>query len=578
MNVSLTSFQQATIYYSSRRTDGSVNTNFSLPDSTAKRTFVRDVDAFSAFFERLSTSLSENVGIRKISTLSHAKVVSSVGVEFEDTASPTTLKSTEAINTTLSNFFSPTSPAFSGSSTSSPSVTGAYDGSLGEDTLTVTVTQEGNVGGPFTGAFGIFPADLELEVRAGDNSLVDTISFSEDDPEDTPMALSIGISVQFSNGSLELGDSFEVSLTQSDLEVANTSGSMKEEPDGSTNANFDPGLFVVNGTFDINGVTINVDEESSIDDVITSITNSAAGVTATYNPSTDEIELEQKSSGSAGQIVFENDTSGFLDAVKLTSAVPVAGSDAAEDTRIQDVPELSSVTSGTLTLNGVEVVFDTATDSVRDVITRINESAAEVAATLSSGFLTLQSERVDMGLSLQDNDTNFFDVFSVEEGTFEGEKSGAIHGLRKGADTLRKKLGSFEKELSVLLKAETNSDTSADAAFLREGLKSTVLLSLKNTLNLNTSDVEIAGIIDTGMGITFDFSESAESLIDIDYNEMLDSLRRNPKRLMKFLFQEEGDQREAGLLQAIGEHLDNSKRKFARALGLNSGLNLDVFA
>ncbi len=578
MNVSLTSFQQATVYYSVRNTEAANSPSIKAPDNSEKRSFVRDLDAFSAFFERLKSDLTENVGIRKISKLSHAKVTSSEALVLADSSSPTTLKSTESINTALSNFFSPPEPAFSGASTSSPEVTGAYDGSLNEDTLTVTVTQEGNVGGPFTGALGLFPADLELEVRASDNSLVDTLSFSESDAENTPQALSIGISIQFSNGSLVLGDSFEINLSQSDLETANTSGSMKEEVDGSTNANFDPGLFVVDGTFDLNGVTISVDESASIDDVLTLITNSAAGVSASYNATTDEIELTQKSNGSAGQIALDNDTSGFLVATKLSGAVSVPGTESAVNAKISDVPEFSSITSGNLTLNGVEVAFDTAADSLQDVMTRIQESAAEITVSFSNGFMTLQSQRVDMGLSLQDNGTGFFDVFSVEEGTFEGENSRVIHGLRKGAEILRKQLGRFEEQLSELLKAEGNTKTATEAKSLRDGLKTSVLESLKNTLNLNASDVESYGIIDTGMGITFDFSDSADSLIDIDYNEMLDSLRKNPKRLMRFLFQEQNDQKESGLLQAIGEHLDVSKRKFARALGVNSGLNLDVFA
>lgn len=578
MIISPTSFQQATLYYNDPSSESVSRTSIKPPDNFEKRSFVRSLDAFSAYFKNLSKSLTETVNVEKISSLTYASETSSAGLTFEDTSSPTTLKSTESINTTLSGAYAPDQPTFSGSSTSDPLVSGTYDGSLGADTLTITVTQEGNVGGPYTDGLGLFPADLELEVRSSDNTLIDTISFSESDYVDTPYALSIGMSIEFSGGSIELGDSFSIGLTQDDIETADPSGSMNEEIDGSSNANFDPGLFVVDGSFDINGVTIDVDETLSIDDLVASITASAAGVTASYNAVTDELELSQKTTGSTGQIVLANDTSGFFDAVKLSGAVAVPGTDSATDSKIQDVPELSSLLSGNITINGVSVSIDIVNDSLQDVFTRINESEAEATASFSGGYLTIRSTRVDLGLQLQDSGTNFFDVFSMEVGTFDGENVRAIHGLRKGAETLKKQLGKFDDKLSNLLLAEENPKTSADAESIREGLKSSILLALKNTLNIDPSELETNGTIDTGMGITFDFSESAENIIDVNYNKMLDSLRKNPRLLMKFIFQEEGGQKEAGLLDSIEIHLDTSKRRLANALGANSGLNLDVFA
>ena len=134
------------------------------------------------------------------------------------------------------------------------------------------MTQPGNVGKPYTGPNGD-PATLELEVRTSNGTLVDTLSFSESEKQNTPFALSMGISVEFDKGSLVLGDSFSVDLSSQDIETANPKGSMRLEPCGTTKAYFDDGLFVVDGTFELNGEIINVGAQKNIYDVVTKSTH-----------------------------------------------------------------------------------------------------------------------------------------------------------------------------------------------------------------------------------------------------------------------------------------------------------------
>lgn len=77
---------------------------------------------------------------------------------------------------------------------------------------------------------------------------------------------------------------------------------------------------VTSGDFSINGVSISVDaDHNTVGDVLNSINQSAAGVTASFDSINDRFILSNKSSGDVGISLAEG-TSNFLSAAKLTSA------------------------------------------------------------------------------------------------------------------------------------------------------------------------------------------------------------------------------------------------------------------
>jgi len=92
--------------------------------------------------------------------------------------------------------------------------------------------------------------------------------------------------------------------------------------------NFNGGA-VTAGTFSINGVSIALDPSSeSLQDILGAINESGAGVTASYDSSTDTIRVISNTLGSP-TIRFGGaaDTSNFLDIVNLDTAVQTAGED-----------------------------------------------------------------------------------------------------------------------------------------------------------------------------------------------------------------------------------------------------------
>lgn len=189
---------------------------------------------------------------------------------------------------------------------------------------------------------------------------------------------------------------------------------------GTSAPQFDSGLSVVAGSFTVNGVSISVAANDTINTVLARITSSAAGVDAVYDAGTEKITLTSRAYGAA-PITVGNDTSGFLAAVKLDgTAQSSTGSDAsAFDLALNQMAEYAAVTSGTLTVNGQAIAIDSATTTVRSLVTAIND-LSNVTALLdeATGKVTINSA---LGGSIAVSDTSgILTAFGLTAGTFSG--------------------------------------------------------------------------------------------------------------------------------------------------------------
>lgn len=161
------------------------------------------------------------------------------------------------------------------------------------------------------------------------------------------------------------------------------------------------------GTFSINGVQFTVDPATqSLNDVISQINASAAGVTATYNAGTDTVTIANTAGGDTSVINFgaSGDTSNFLSVLSVTGATQYtngSGSTEVTGTRhlgaIEPSEALGStsfaggaVTSGTFSINGVAIAVDPVNDSMLDIVARINASDANVTASYDTTTDTLR--------------------------------------------------------------------------------------------------------------------------------------------------------------------------------------------
>lgn len=149
------------------------------------------------------------------------------------------------------------------------------------------------------------------------------------------------------------------------------------------------------GTFFVNGQQILVTSGKTMTDIFNDI-STATGGTVTGALVLDPVKgghVVQLSSGSA--ITISNGTSSFLSLTKLDTAVYGAGTltstdavngvrnDLKLDGSAGAVNLAQTVTSGTMTINGVGIAYNAATDTLNDIIARINTASAGVTASFS---------------------------------------------------------------------------------------------------------------------------------------------------------------------------------------------------
>ncbi len=127
------------------------------------------------------------------------------------------------------------------------------------------------------------------------------------------------------------------------------------------------------GSFKINNIQIDVSNDDTINTVINKInSNSLTGVTASL--SGDKITLTQKTIGATPTIAVTGDTSGFVAATKLDGAIVTAGTDTGYTSKLDSTG--LGFTSGTFTINGYTFTVDTATESAKDIVNKINSATA----------------------------------------------------------------------------------------------------------------------------------------------------------------------------------------------------------
>ncbi|HOZ49430.1 MAG TPA: flagellar filament capping protein FliD [Candidatus Hydrogenedentes bacterium] len=197
------------------------------------------------------------------------------------------------------------------------------------------------------------------------------------------------------------------------------------------------GQDVEGGIFSINGVQFSFDPDTqSLNNILGAINSSAAGVTATYDAVTDKVTFANTNDDDTSVIIFggDDDTSDFLSAINITNATQSTGAGNktyATSTRnlgaVNPADDLASVpfangavTSGTFRINGITITIDAATDSISDVLTRINDSDAQVTASYDTSGDTIKIVSNTLGsrtIRFESGTSNFLDVTNLTAAT-----------------------------------------------------------------------------------------------------------------------------------------------------------------
>ena len=313
---------------------------------------------------------------------------------------------------------------------------------------------------------------------------------------------------------------------------------------GAAGANLPDGATVTDGSFTINGETITVNAADSINDVLGRITASDANVTATWNAANETVELEQKTNGSASTITLSGDTSGFLDAMKLSGATVVAGEDGDDEKTLNQVDDFSGVQTGTFYINGTAISVNPATDSFVDVVNRIDAASAGIVTSDADGDTRIELSSVNgtETVELSDNGTGFLTALGFADGVHDilnvvtTQHPGSLRGVSTN-DAAQ----SISRLVRTLEGAMTTSRSTTAGRLFRSSLESAA--------------TEVTGSVKDGERLlkTFGFDlDSGSTSVTFDRVGLKRGLRGNQKQFIELM---NGRGTHKGFLESLEETL-----------------------
>ena len=176
---------------------------------------------------------------------------------------------------------------------------------------------------------------------------------------------------------------------------------------------------VTAGTFSVNGAQVTLATTDSLQAVFDKINKATGGnVTASYDSTTDKISLNSASNITLGSAA---DTSNFLQVAKLSNNSSGSVTSNATLGRVSSSSVLTGAHlattvsdggsgAGAFTVNGVSISFNASTDTLQNVVDRINSSAAGVTAdydVVNNKFSLTNRTTGDVGISVADTTGNF---------------------------------------------------------------------------------------------------------------------------------------------------------------------------
>lgn len=256
--------------------------------------------------------------------------------------------------------------------------------------------------------------------------------------------------------------------------------STTDDVSGLTVANLRTATAVKAGTFTVNGQQVTVATTDSLEDVFDAISTATGGaVTASYSSATDKVTLTGSSTVVLGAA---NDTSNFLSVFKLANNGTTSVASSGKLGTLKTTAALASAGfattpsgSGSFAINGVSISYDTASDTISSLISRINKSTAGVTASYDSAndrMLLTNNSTGDMGVGVTDDSNGILAAL--------GLTSGAGASLTRGTNAL------FTVNGGETLSSASN--TLTDSVHGISGLSVTVNTEEEQTLTVG-SDV-----------------------------------------------------------------------------------------
>jgi len=493
------------------------------------------------------------------SSLQAVRVTSSASLNL-GAGTASSLASTEEINTTPTSY-STHGPGWSDGSTAEMTVGGVYDGSNGTQTLYFESARSGEYG----------TDQLKVTLYDQDMQKIEDITISRFATPDTVFTLSNGLTVQFGAGFFTRDDLASIDVFDS----VGTSVSTSQPFNGTrlTDPDLQPGTEIINGSFTLNGTSISVYADDSIQTVLDRINASGAGVTAVFDAASESIIFQHGTPGPGTDIELADDSSGFLAAMKLEGAILQQGGDSDLDRIMADVSAFGSVSAGTLLINGAAISLDPASDSLQDLIDRINASPGGVTASISGSGqrLSIVSDEAGQALVLDDGGTGIFAALAMVAGTYEPPEQGTEPTTFSQHQAMRiaRVMGDIAEAMNELV---ISPNDPAQSTGLLSGLRDGIRERIGQVFDKDGPRFR------TRYGIQFDFRDSQRQVFTYhvdDRSRFASTIQTNTQSVSNLLFGNGGD--DDGLVGGLEALIGETLTEIDDQLGV-VGRALDTFA
>jgi flagellar hook-associated protein 2 len=172
------------------------------------------------------------------------------------------------------------------------------------------------------------------------------------------------------------------------------------------------GRTITGGIFTVNGVQLGPFTTANTFEEVRSAFSSA-GVSASYNSTTDKINLVSLDGLSPITLGASNDTSNFLQAMRLSSGASTVSSSSTLSSPLLNVPIDTANLSGwsssnvpdSIIINGEPIPYNSGSDTIQTLLNKINDSKAGVTATFdlaASKFFLTSKQTGNIGISVSD--------------------------------------------------------------------------------------------------------------------------------------------------------------------------------
>lgn len=278
---------------------------------------------------------------------------------------------------------------------------------------------------------------------------------------------------------------------------------------------------VTAGTFTVNGKKVEVATTDTLQQVFDKISvATGATVTGRYNSTDDKIQLEI----AAGQKIVlgsANDTSNFLTVARLNNNGTNQVNSSSKLGSLQLTSKLSSANfttpitsgSGSFKVNGVTISYNTASDTLTDVLSRISSSEAGVSASYdpTKDRIVLSNKTTgNLGMALEDVTGNFLAAAGLSTATGLTLGSDLAYQLNDSTDVLTSKTNIIDESssgiaglnVSVLTTGTTTIDVTTDAAKIKQALKDFITEFNKSNSTIDSytsSTTDSKGVVTAGV-------------------------------------------------------------------------------